>query len=71
MAGSPSQFGRYERDNKPAMHVLFWSRQYSPTLLKCNGVLWGDLRVELAFLHNHAFSVIIDPTSCSLKFSCC
>jgi hypothetical protein len=23
MAGSPSQFGRYERDNKPAMHVLF------------------------------------------------
>jgi hypothetical protein len=29
IAGSPSQFGRYERDNKPAMHVLFWSRQYA------------------------------------------
>jgi hypothetical protein len=23
MAGSPSWFGRYERDTKPALHVLF------------------------------------------------
>ncbi len=46
MVGSPSRFGRYERDTKPAMHVLFLERTVRLSLLKCNRVLRGDLRVR-------------------------
>lgn len=28
---APSQFGRYERDTKPAMQVLVVNKRYQPT----------------------------------------